>query len=253
MIDLSQPWTTARWVAFDVESTGRDRFEDRIVELGLVTFEGGEVVDRWQSMVNPGRPIDPEASKVSGITDDDVKDAPPLETVLPTLLEKIAGAPMLAYNHDFDLGMLAAEMARLGQPWSPPPCLDPLPFVWEHLRDRRLVPNAKLGTAAAYLQVSLDQAHRADHDAEAAGRVMLALRDVADLPESLDDLLKVQAVLHAKVEERFARMRGARTGERGPVLGAATAIELGPAWLYGDEPDPIRALFLRVPDVRHAR
>lgn len=251
-IDLSVPWQTARFAAFDLETTGRDPAQDRIIEIGLVVFEGGEVVDRWQQLVDPGVKLPDVIVELTGITDDDLKGQPVFADVVDELMSRIEGQPLLAYNHEFDTGMLAGELQRLGRPVELPPCLDPFPLCWEFLREPGLTSNAKLGTISEFLNIPLDAAHRADHDAEAAGRVLLALPDHAALPESLDGLLQLQRALMQKVNERFARFRRGRDGEnKRSVLGnGELVIDLDAAYVYGSEPDPVRALFKMIPDVR---
>jgi hypothetical protein len=100
--------------------------------------------------------------------------------------------------------------------------------------------------------IALESAHRADHDAEAAGRVMLALPNHIALPASFQDLLAVQAEEARRVAERFARFRRGKESDNGGGFGQkAGTIELGAAYVYGEETDPVKALFARIPDVRH--
>jgi DNA polymerase III epsilon subunit family exonuclease len=250
MVDLTQPWQTARFVAFDLETTGMDRANDRIIEIGAVVFEGGEVVDRWQQLVDPEVELPPVITEITGITADDLQGMPRLEDIADKLVEYTSTDLMLAYNSSFDLEILANQLQRIGRRVTLPECLDPLPFVWKHLREGGLTKNAKLGTATEFLGIPLDAAHRADHDAEAAGRVMLALASHVPLPDSVGDLLEVQRVLAREQEEFYARRRRARNTEKTFMSPDEVVIELGAAYLYGEETDPVRALFSRVPDVR---
>jgi DNA polymerase III epsilon subunit family exonuclease len=255
MIDVQVPWRTCRFASLDLETTGTDVENDRIIEVGIVIFENGEVVDRFQKLVYPGIPIPKVVVEVTGITDEDVAGAPPLEAVIDDIRKYIRGLPLLAYNHEFDLSVLTSEFRRLGETFEVPPCMDPFPFVWEYLRNTKLTPNAQLGTAAAYFQIPLDAAHRADHDAEAAAKVMFELPTLATLPDKLGDLLSVQRVLMQKVTDHFNRFRRNQNAAPRPnVLGQSeVVIELGAAYIYGEETDPIRALFQRIPDVRDRR
>jgi DNA polymerase III epsilon subunit family exonuclease len=255
MIDLQVPWRTCRFASLDLETTGTDVENDRIIEVGIVIFENGEVVDRFQRLVNPGVPIPKVVVEVTGIKDEDVAGAPTLDVIIDEIRSSIQGLPLLAYNHEFDLSILTSEFRRLGEVFEVPPCMDPLPFVWEYLRQPKITSDAKLVTAAAHFQVPLDAAHRADHDAEAAARVMFELPTVATLPDRLGDLLSVQRVLMQKVTDHFNRFRrNPNAASRANVLGQSeVVIELGAAYIYGEETDPIRALFQRIPDVRDRR
>jgi DNA polymerase-3 subunit epsilon len=253
-LDLQVPWKTTRFVSIDLETTGTDTRNDRIIEIGLVVFENGEVVDRWQQLVHPDRDLPAVVTEVTGISAADLEGKPKLADVFDEFSRRISGELLLAYNHEFDLGVVAAEFERMGLTFVVPPCLDPLPLAWEYLRQTGLTKNAQLGTVSAHLGVKLDNAHRADADAEAAGRVLLRLAETVSLPEQLADLLQLQRVLLQRMNEHFARFRRGRTDNRSEnraVLGnEPVAIELGAAWLYGDEADPVRALIMRIPDVR---
>lgn len=255
MIDLQVPWRTCRFASLDLETTGRDVENDRIIEVGIVIFENGEVVERFQRLVHPGVEIPQVIVDLTGITNDDVAGAPPLEVVVDDIRKAIQGIPLLAYNHEFDLSVLTSEFRRLGKTFEVQPCMDPFPFVWEYLRTTKLTSDAKLGTAAAYFQIPLDAAHRADHDAEAAARVMFELPTLTTLPDRLGDLLSMQRALTQKVSDHFNRFRRNQNAAPRPnVLGQSeVVIELGAAYIYGEETDPIRALFQRIPDVRDRR
>lgn len=247
---MTQPWAGARFASFDLETTGVDTENDRIIEIGVVVFEGGEIVDRWQQLVDPEVPLPDIITEVTGIKPEDLVGQPKLEEVADKLIEYVESDLLLAYNHEFDTSMLRSNLKRIGRPVELPPCLDPFPFCWEHLREKQLTRNAQLSTVCEYLQIPLDAAHRADHDAEAAGRVLLELPNHVVLPDSLGDLLQVQAVLLRQALEKINRFRRNRSGGRSMLNAGEVVIELGAAYIYGDETDPIRALFSRVPDLR---
>lgn len=250
MHNLDVSLKEATFLSLDLESTGTDTSEDRIIEIGVCTFREGEVVDRYQQLVDPGRPLPPVITEVTGIRPEELVGMPTFDLIAPALVERLQEAPLLAYNHEFDISLLRAELQRHGLPTELPPCLDPFPFCWEYFRTPGKTKNAKLGTICEFLNIPLDAAHRADHDAEAAGRVMLALHDHADLPPDLKSLLSIQRALLQKVNEAFARFRRGRGEGRSVLNDQDIVIELGAAWLYGDEPDPLRALFRRIPDIR---
>ncbi len=249
-IDLNQPWASARFVSFDLETTGTDTENDRIIEIGVAVFEGGTVVDRWAQLVDPEVPLPEIITEVTGIKPEELVGQPKLADVADQVLSYVGTDLLLAYNHGFDTNMLRSNLQRIGRSVDLPVCLDPFPFCWENLREKQLTRNAQLATVCEYLQIPLDAAHRADHDAEAAGRVMLELPNHIVLPETVADLLQMQAVLMRQVEEKLNRFRRNRAGARAMLSNSEVVIELGAAYLYGDETDPIRALFARVPDVR---
>ena len=248
---MTMEWQRQRFAAFDLETTGTKAGEDRITELGVAIFEGGVVVDRFQRLVNPGIPIPEEVQRVTGISDADVADAPRLEDVLDEFLELLCAQPILAYNAQFDLAMLGGELERLGRADAVlPDCYDPFPFCWVYLRSEKKTRNAQLGTICAYMGIELESAHRADHDAEAAGRLFLAMAEHMVIPDSASAFLDQQRGLSARVEEDFRRMRARRGENRGSLDVSTLTVELGAAYVYGEESDAIRFLYSRLPDVR---
>lgn len=199
-------------VAIDTETTGRDHAVDRVVEVACVRWERGEVTLRKSWLVNPGRPIPKEASDVHGISDDDVKDAPPFEVILPELLEALRGAIPLAYNAEFDRKQLMAELGRVAALSSPPPAfqknvewIDPL--VWAR-ELQKLEKSRSLGDVAARLGVELTQAHRATADAEAALHVFVRFQEDSRLPRAYGAFLQEQRRLARAFEQERVRWRG---------------------------------------------
>ena len=101
-------------VFLDLETTGGTPLHDRITEIALVRVENGEIVDRWQTLVNPQVSISPFISQLTGITNEMVKDAPVFEEVAPILYNYLEGMLMAAQNVRFDHGFLKAEYKRIG-------------------------------------------------------------------------------------------------------------------------------------------
>ena len=190
------PWAELPIALVDVETTGRDASVDRVIEVGIAIARGGQIVERKNWLVNPGRPIPAEAAAVHKITDADVCDAPPFAAVASEVLDALANCVPAAYNAVFDRAFLANEMARAGITAGLPPALqrdvewiDPL--VWA----RELQPEERsraLGEVAARLGISLQNAHRASDDAEAALQVLLALGRDIRLPTTYAALIQEQ-------------------------------------------------------------
>src|SRR5687768_12231845 len=102
------------YVILDLETTGTTPLHDRITEIALIRFENGIETERWQTLVNPGISIPPFISRLTGITNEMVKDAPTFEEVAHTLYGYIEGAVLAAHNVRFDHGFLKSEFRRLG-------------------------------------------------------------------------------------------------------------------------------------------
>jgi len=171
------------YVAADTETTGfaPDR-GDRICEIAFLKFYRGEVVDRISTLVNPGVPMPPDATKVNGITNGMIADAPTFAEVLPAVLAFVRGKPLVFHNAPFDMGFLRAEAVRANTVWPKLPVFDTLDMARQsgQFRDNRLA------TICDALEIKRGN-HRAESDAWATGRVLLhlarhprvRLRDVA--------------------------------------------------------------------------
>jgi len=177
MIDHFALWTDLDWAVIDVETTGLSPQSCRVVEVAVVRMRQGKVIETFCSLLNPGCPIPYDASRIHGITDGDVASAPRFVDVLGRLCEFTKAAVPVAYNESFDRGFLNAELARLnmdgGIPSSAfsvewPAWLDPLTWV----RHIGRAPSNRLADACARWDIKIQNAHRAESDAEAAGALL---------------------------------------------------------------------------------
>jgi DNA polymerase-3 subunit epsilon len=87
--ELGRPLSDITFCIVDLETTGGNRQDDLITEIGAVKVRGGEVLGTFQTLVNPGRAIPPKITVLTGLSDTLVATAPRIETVLPALLEFI--------------------------------------------------------------------------------------------------------------------------------------------------------------------
>lgn len=205
-IDAGEPWVDCPIVFIDVETTGRDSTNDRIVELGVVLGQRGEVVKTYNWLFNPGRAIPPEISAIHGITDADVADKPSFAETAVEILESLAGAIPAAYNAGFDRSFVLAELERAGvRPAAPPPAvrrevdwIDPLTFARELYKAEE---SRALGDMATRLGIELVQAHRATDDAVAALRVLYALAKDPRVPRAYGGFIQEQRRLSRKQDE----------------------------------------------------
>ena len=101
------------WVALDLETTGLSSDEDQIIEVGAVRFRGSETLDTFQSFVNPGRRLDPFITRLTGITDEDLRDAPGISSVAAALAAFVGRSPLVGHNISFDLGFLDRQGLRV--------------------------------------------------------------------------------------------------------------------------------------------
>jgi DNA polymerase III subunit epsilon len=161
----------------DFETTGLSPQQgDRPTELAIVLLRGGEVVDRFQRLMNPGRPIPPFVTALTGITDALVARAPPVEAVMREAAGFVGDRPLVAHNASFDRRFWEAERARIG--------LDAGgSFACTMLLARRLYPSLtshRLGALASALRLpDTGRAHRAMADAETAAHLWCRIVDEA--------------------------------------------------------------------------
>jgi DNA polymerase-3 subunit epsilon len=191
------PWSELEIALIDVETTGRDASGDRVIEVGITVGKKGEIVARYNWLINPGIPIPDEARGVHGISDEDVKNAPRFEEVATEIEAALHGRIPGAYNAAFDKSFLLTEFARLERKDGPrPPALrrevewvDPLIWAREIQQEEK---SRALGDVAARLGITLEKAHRASEDAEAALRVFFALAVDARVPQAYGALVQEQ-------------------------------------------------------------
>jgi DNA polymerase-3 subunit epsilon len=104
----------------DLETTGGLAAQHRVIEVGIVLLEGGQVVEEWSSLVQPGIRIPSAIAAFTGIDDAMVADAPPFAEVAPAVRQRLQGRLFVAHNARFDYGFLRTEFRRLGGKFAAP-------------------------------------------------------------------------------------------------------------------------------------
>jgi DNA polymerase-3 subunit epsilon len=161
--ELGTPLADVTFCVLDLETTGGNRHEDMITEVGAVKVRGGECLGTFQTLVNPGRAIPPQISVLTGLTDVLVASAPRIESVLPSLLSFLGDAVLVAHNAQFDVGFIRAALRRADRPEWNGTVVDTVHLARRLVRDE--VPNCKLGTLASRLRLDHQPSHRALDDA----------------------------------------------------------------------------------------
>ena len=246
MSNWPDKWIDLPLAVIDVETTGLDSETERIIEIGIIRFEDGEVVDTYGQLIDPEREVPEEVVELTGIEPEDLEGKPVFAEVADEIHARLQGVGLVAYNLSFDKGFVENELNRCGLDWpEEAPTLDPLIFARQFYKNLR---RKNLGTIADKLGIPLEEAHRATHDAEVAGHVLYAFAD--RLPENLEDLLVLQAQWEAAQAKEMAGWRGGDDSSADTLADALgeQPIGLGPGYIYGDEPDPLRALYSSVPE-----
>ncbi|MGV9305369.1 DEDD exonuclease domain-containing protein [Nonomuraea sp. NPDC003727] len=172
--ELGTPLSEVTFVVFDLETTGGSAQEHAITEIGAVKVRAGEVLGEFATLVDPGGPIPPFISVLTGITDAMVMAAPLIESVLPSFLEFISGATLVAHNAAFDTGFIKAACAAQGYPPPANPVVDTVDLA-RRVLTRDEIPNAKLSTLARFFHSPVEPCHRALQDARATVDVLHGL------------------------------------------------------------------------------
>ncbi|WP_416903115.1 DEDD exonuclease domain-containing protein [Micromonospora echinospora] len=172
--DPDLPLHAVTFVVVDLETTGGAPDGGGITEIGAVKVRGGEELGVLGTLVNPGQPIPPFITVLTGITEAMLLPAPPIEAVLPSFLEFLADAVLVAHNAPYDVGFLKAACAKHGHRWPNPRVLDTAALA-RRVLTRDEVPNRKLGTLAAYFRTATQPNHRALDDARATVDVLHGL------------------------------------------------------------------------------
>jgi DNA polymerase-3 subunit epsilon len=189
--DLGTPLIDVEFVVLDFETTGGSPADDRVTEVGAVKIRGGEVLGTFHTLVDPGVPIPPFISALTGLTDRMVADAEPIEVVLPCLLEFLGTAVLVAHNAPFDSRFLQANLERHGyrRMTNRVVCTARLA---RKLLPREELPSVRLGILSAYLGATTVPCHRAMTDAKATVEVFHSLLERAGSfgVLTLEDLLE---------------------------------------------------------------
>jgi len=187
--DLGLPLSKVTFVVLDLETTGGSPHDCAITEVGAVKLRGGECLGRFETLVNPGVPIPPLITVLTGITEAMVLPAPRINEVLPPLLEFIGDAVIVGHNIRFDLSFLDAAMIANDRARLANRHVDTLAIARRLVRDE--IPNLRLSTLARHFRVPTEPNHRAFADAQATAEVLHALLERAASfgVLGLDDLL----------------------------------------------------------------
>jgi DNA polymerase-3 subunit epsilon len=169
---LEQPIASAEFLAIDTETNGLGGDRCELTEVGAVLVGGGELHDRWASLVRTNAPLRRGIQRFTGITQAMVDDAPRAEEVMPALEERLRGRVFVAHNAAFDRRVLRQAFERCGLEWPNPPVLCTAALARALLPLQRV---RQLAAVADALGIEVELTHRALADAETCGRVLCAL------------------------------------------------------------------------------
>jgi DNA polymerase-3 subunit epsilon len=204
----------------DFETTGLGATQGgRATEIAAVLVQDGQIVGRFQSLMNSGAWVPPFITQLTGISNEMLQNAPPARAVMHEVARFTQGCPLVAHNAAFDRGFWQAELARAE---CEPDAAHA--FACTMLLSRRLYPHAenhRLGTLARlHALPSAGRAHRALADAEVTAHLLMRMQ--RDVRERFADALQQRELSHAMLTtlQRAARGRLAQSLERAAPLAA---------------------------------
>jgi DNA polymerase III subunit epsilon len=192
------PISTAEFLVVDTETNGRSGEECELTEVGAVLVGGGELHERFESLVATSAPLSRGIQRFTGITQAMVDDAPPPESVLRALAQRLEGRVLVAHCAAFDRRVLRQAFARAELEWPRPPVMCTRALA---RRFAPLVREGRLAALAAALGIEVEVTHRALPDAETCARIFCAL-----FP---------RLCAHAATVGEAVGMMGRRRGRRG--------------------------------------
>ena len=163
-----------RYIVFDLETTGLSNASERIIEIGAVKVENGQIIDSFDTFVDPEKAISPEITRLTSITNEMVAGAPTESEALEQFFHFCDGCDIfVAHNADFDMGFLRTAIRRCGREEDPVQ-IDTLVMgraMYPELRKH------KLDTLAEHMGVEQKHHHRADDDARVLAEIFLKMLD----------------------------------------------------------------------------
>ena len=181
-------------VCFDIETTGLKVTQEAITEIGAVRLRNGEIVETFQTFVDPERRLTPEIIGLTGITDDMLRGAPKLKDALTAFLAFAGDAPLAAHNAEFDISFIRAGCRKCSIPFEPT-------YIDTLILAQNLLPGLgkyKLDIVADHLQLPQFNHHRASDDAVPVAQMltkffpMLEERGVTRLQQINNEMLKLR-------------------------------------------------------------
>lgn len=229
------------FIAIDVETTGLEAGVDEIIEVAAVKFCGDQVLETFGSLVKPNHPLPLKITRLTGITDARLADAPRFSSVAPELVRFVKSYPLVGHSIGFDIKMLQAQGMRFNQPTYD--TFDLATLLMPH------APAYRLSVLAAAFGITHEDAHRAGSDADVTRQVFLHLLrriDALDL-QDLSEIVRLSARMEWSLRDLFADserakakmvfVEGRGVAQEQPV-GAALRDGAGTSW--GIEQTPLK-------------
>lgn len=187
--------TPNNYIVFDLETTGLDNIDNKIIEIGAIKYIEGKEQGRFHTYVNPDEHISFEITSINHISDDDVKNAPFVKEALMNFLNFIGEYTLIAFNSDFDMAFLQYNISKYFECDIKNDVIDALPLAYQYLSE---LPNKKLTTIKKYFNLDVGS-HNAIDDCIVTNHLYQYCKQFEDLkykyvipfpynPQELSDL-----------------------------------------------------------------
>lgn len=156
------------YISVDIETTGLSYANDKIIEIGAVKMRNNQIIAQFSELIDPGIDIPYNIIQLTGIDNRMVKGSPDIKEVIPKFIEFIGDTPLVAHNAQFDMSFIKKNAQDIGL-YIKNPIIDTLTMsrlIFPHIK------KYKLDVVAKYLNISLDNHHRAIDDAACAGKIL---------------------------------------------------------------------------------
>ena len=196
----------ATYVVFDVETTGLSAVHNDLIQIAASKMYKGNIVEQFDEFINPGHHLSAFTTELTGITDNHVRNAKPIEQVLQMFRDFCKDTVLVAHNATFDVGFMNVNYKRHDMPTITQPVIDTLELA------RNLYPEYKrhgLGPLTKRFQVSLEHHHMANYDAEATGRLLFIFLKEARENHGLTNMMDLNTKLVAEDSYKKARVKHA--------------------------------------------
>lgn len=157
-----------KYAIIDTEATSGSKAINRVIEIGVVLMDGCEIVDTYQTLVDPGIPVPPFVQNLTGISDGMLQGMPQFKDIAERVYDLVSGRIFVAHNVTFDYNLVRTELARCA-------CKIELPRLCTVKMSRKVFPGLEhynLGAVSEFLQIPDFKHHRALDDAMACAEIL---------------------------------------------------------------------------------
>lgn len=192
------PLKDATFVVYDLETTGINTTYNDIIEIGARKVKNGMIIDEFTSLINPRRLIPNDVAMLTNISNDNVRNAPFIEDVLPKFKDFIDGCILVGHNVTFDNGQLYHNLKKLNIFDGPIPTIDTMQLA--RAKYSNILKKYGLEDLVKAFNITLDGHHRAENDAVATTEIFIKMYNDL-LSDSIDNYNKINSLVN--VENMF--------------------------------------------------